>query len=229
MPIWFSSLYWFLAFLYIGIAGSVEIAVGAVMKILPLLLLLAWFCGGKFGKSKKSSDSAVQQNSQDKSAGTVIVALGFSLIGDVILAVDGKNGFVFGLGAFLLSHIAYIVALSPFQRLTGPSLGFLLTGYAGFAAVVLWLMAANLGAMLLPVCVYIAVISFMSLSTWHSVRRNLWLIGGSLLFISSDATIGLSRFYAPISYSGEFIMLTYYAAQFCLLRGFRQQPLSAGA
>lgn len=229
MPIWISVSYCLLACLYIWVAGSVEIAVGAVMKILPLLLLLGWFCGSKFDQPLANAGESETAKHQVKSAGTVIIALGFSMLGDVILAVDGKNWFVFGLGAFLLSHIAYIAALKPFQRLPAAKLVLLLACYAGFAAVVLGLMAANLGSMLLPVSVYIAVILLMSLSTWHSKGSNPWLVVGGLLFICSDAAIGLNRFYTAIPFSGVFIMLTYYAAQYSLLRGFKlmRRPMTA--
>ena len=221
MPFWISLLYCLLATLYMVLAGRVEIALAAVLKILPLLVLLAWFCRRFTDKPVGTSDISAAEVSSDISSSIVIVALGLSMLGDVILAVDGKNWFVYGLAAFLLSHIAYILALRPLQRVAKAKLGILLAGYILFAAGVLTLMAPNLGIMLLPVGLYISVILLMSLSTWHSKASNPWLIVGGLLFICSDALIGLNKFFTPIPYSGVFIMLTYYAAQYALLRGFK--------
>lgn len=221
MPIWISLLYCVLATIYLWLGASVEFAFSAVMKILPLLVLLAWFCGHRPFQVSKAGVDVGRITATDPRLNVVIVALGLSMLGDVILAVDGKNWFVYGLGAFLLSHIAYILALRPFQRLKTPKLLMLLVGYLVFATLVLSLMAANLGAMLVPVSLYIAVILLMSLSTWHSKASNGWLVVGGLLFICSDATIGLNKFYTAIPYSGLFIMLTYYAAQYSLLRGFK--------
>ena len=43
-------------------------------------------------------------------APTVVVALVLSLVGDVLLMLPGAHWFVFGLGAFLVAHLAYVVA-----------------------------------------------------------------------------------------------------------------------
>src|SRR5262245_54513038 len=49
--------------------------------------------------------------SSNAARGCFVVALVFSLAGDVFLMLKREDFFVFGLGAFLAGHVAYIVGL----------------------------------------------------------------------------------------------------------------------
>lgn len=191
-----------LAVAYLWLSQQGEFPLSFLVKILPLLLLTGW---------------ALRQAQPQK---WLLAALAFSMLGDVLLAWDGERLFVFGLAAFLLGHLSYLMNLRPFARFYP----LLLLPYLAFATLVLSLMWPQLGAMALPVCVYIAVILSMSFGTWCSGRANPWLIAGAVLFIVSDSLIGLNKFYQAIPYAGSWIMLTYYAAQFALVRGFLQAP-----
>jgi len=202
MTITIPFCYCLLALAYIWLSRFEEFPLSFLLKILPLLLLSGWLI-----KSRATQP-------------WLLAALAFSMLGDVLLAWDGERLFVFGLAAFLLGHLSYLMNLRPFTRFY-PAL---LLPYLGFAAVVLSLMWPQLGAMALPVCIYIAVILSMSFGTWCSGRANPWLIAGGLFFIASDSLIGLNKFYQAIPYAGSWIMLTYYAAQFALVRGFLQAP-----
>src|SRR5258708_28856065 len=42
-----------------------------------------------------------------------LVGFVFSLLGDIFLMLPSSRGFIFGLGAFLLAHLCYIVGLNP--------------------------------------------------------------------------------------------------------------------
>lgn len=201
---WIAGLFSLLALGYIGLSQQGEFAGSALVKILPLLLLAAvvgrqWF----------------QLTPHHHSRSWWLFGLGFGMVGDVLLAIDGKNLFVFGLGAFLVGHIGYLLALRPFA-------GFdkrLLLPYALYAFGVIQLMWPQLGALALPVMIYISVILVMSLATWASEHTNRSLQIGGLLFIASDSLIGLNKFWQPMPFAGELIMLTYYAAQWLLAQG----------
>ncbi len=221
-----SLIYLGFAFFYLTFAEQFSVEFQALFKILPLLWLLAVYLGLiQFAKVVQSAEKQSTEVSKNRQSRVVFIALSLSMVGDVILALDGKNWFVYGLAAFLLSHLAYIIALMPLKRLSFMRTFGLVLCYLLLAYSILRLMAPNLGPMLIPVCFYITVILLMSLTTWHSQLSNAWLISGGLLFISSDAAIGISRFYQAFAGQGEFIMITYYAAQFALLRGFAQQRL----
>ncbi|NVK24800.1 MAG: lysoplasmalogenase [Gammaproteobacteria bacterium] len=171
-----------------------------LVKILPLLLLLG---------------TVIRSSSTDWKL-AIICALVFSMAGDVFLAVDRQKLFVFGLGAFLLGHLSYIKALWPIKQFKVlPLFGFIV-----FAVTMFYLMQANLGSLMVPVVCYLIVISCMALMTFYSQLTNPWLMLGGLSFVTSDALIGLDKFYMDIPHAGLLIMLTYYLAQFSLVKGF---------
>ena len=58
-----------------------------------------------------SSASALSLDvAQPSVRAAVVVALVLSLVGDVALMLPGEHWFVFGLAAFLVAHLAYVVA-----------------------------------------------------------------------------------------------------------------------
>ncbi len=207
MPLLLNMLYVALAAAYLWLDAGGDIPLHFLLKILPLLLLSGWVL----------RVAPVRQHLP------LLAALAFSMLGDVLLALDGQRLFVFGLGAFLLAHLWYLLAMRPFAG----HRPLLLLPYALFAAGVLTLMWPGLGAMAVPVLGYISVILSMSYGTWCSSRRNAWLIGGGLLFIGSDCLIGLNRFWQPLPGAGLWIMLSYYAAQYALVRGLLTQQAAA--
>lgn len=203
MPLQLTAVFLGLSGLYLWLDAQGAFPLNFLLKILPLLLLSGW----------------VLRTAPVRQQLALLAALAFSMLGDVLLALDGQRLFVFGLGAFLLAHLCYLLAMRPF---TGHK-PLLLLPYALFAAGVLTLMWPKLGGMAVPVLAYISVILSMSYGTWCSSKRNVWLIGGGLLFISSDCLIGLNRFWQPLPGAGLLIMLSYYAAQYALVRGLLLQ------
>lgn len=215
MPTWLPWIYSLCAALYIGLAASGEFTGSFLVKIVPLLLLASqlWLL-------------ARREPVVPVSWRWLAFGLSFGMLGDVLLAWDGQRLFVFGLAAFLVGHLGYIKALSPFYSLRP----WLLLPYAGFAAVVLSLMWPQLGALAVPVLVYIGVILAMSLATWHANPSNWALKLGGLCFILSDSLIGLNKFWQPIAGAGSAIMLTYYVAQYLIVTGLlARKPLPRSA
>jgi uncharacterized membrane protein YhhN len=146
-----------------------------------------------------------------------VVALVCSLAGDVFLMLP-RDRFVFGLAAFLLAHLAYVVGMvvdgvDAMRLLAGVVLvavGILVLGTqivrAAYAA------EADLA---IPVTVYIGVISAMVVAAVGTGRPL--AIGGALLFYSSDALIGWSRFVREYSWARVVIMVTYHLGQLGLV------------
>lgn len=202
----FSLLFSGLALAYILRTHQGELPFGYLLKVLPLLLLL-----GYVAWHWRSLISVASQRSYK----WWLFGLSFGMVGDVLLAIDGQQLFVFGLAAFLVGHLGYLQALRPFSQTHKR----LLVPYGAYATAVIWLMWPQLGAMAAPVLVYISVILAMSLATWVSVHSNRLLQYGGLLFIASDSLIGLNKFWQPIPHAGSLIMLTYYAAQWLIAFG----------
>ena len=143
-----------------------------------------------------------------------VVALVLSLAGDVFLMLP-KDLFVFGLGSFLLGHIAYIVGM----HVDGvDGLRFLI------GIVIVMALLAVIGTRVLrgvragpdpglagPVVAYMCVISAMVASA-IGVGQVMMVIGAALFYVS-DALIAWNRFVAETRHSGVAIMVTYHLAQ----------------
>ena len=124
------------------------------------------------------------------------VALAFSALGDAFLANKGDRNFLFGLGAFLLAHLAY-------TGLFVTSLDFgsgLNENYRLVAAGVLVLIAVfvmrnlwpHLGAMRIPVILYVCAIMAMGIAASGLVQ--LLVIIGALMFMLSDIILSHELF-----------------------------------
>jgi uncharacterized membrane protein YhhN len=140
-----------------------------------------------------------------------VIALVLSLAGDIFLMLPGDL-FVFGLGAFLVGHLAYTVGLN------------LHTDGDWLFAIPVVIIAAALATRLLrgikrsgeeallgPVVAYVVVIGAMVISAVAS--GNALAAVGALLFMGSDALIGETRFVRPHRGAGVAIMVTYHLGQ----------------
>lgn len=171
-----------------------------LVKPMPVLALLGWLHDAPPGEYRR----------------WISLGLMFSLVGDVLLAWPGDL-FVFGLGAFLLAHLAYLKAyLSDCRRPALLPLALAL----GIGAVLLGILVSNgLGPLLLPVIVYGLAISAM---LWRALarlgtdvpRRSAWLAAaGALAFVFSDSLIGINRFVAPFHAAPYLIIVSYWLGQ----------------
>lgn len=160
----------------------------------------------------------------------LLLALTFSWIGDVILmfADNGELYFIFGLVAFLLSHLVYIFLFSkqlPTKNNTNKTILWI-----GIAAILIYLalmlatLLPSLGDLKIPVVVYALVISTMlffafkgSLS-WLKPAKN-YILLGAIIFVSSDSILAFDKFYSPIPMNNFLIMATYLVAQYLIVAG----------
>ncbi|WP_177431406.1 lysoplasmalogenase [Pseudomonas sp. MPR-ANC1] len=171
-----------------------------LVKPLPVLALLGWL-----------HDAPPSDYRRWISLGLI-----FSLLGDVLLAWPGDL-FVFGLGAFLVAHLAYLKAyLSDCKRLA--LLPLVLAVVVG-AALLGILISNGLGPLLVPVIVYGTAISAMlwralaRLGTDVPKRSALLAAGGALAFVFSDSVIGIDRFVSPFQAAPYVIILSYWLGQ----------------
>ena len=143
----------------------------------------------------------------------LVIGLVLSMIGDVCLMLP-QDAFLAGLGAFLIAHIFYVIALLAL----GISVGSFLIGVA-----LMFLVALVVGrkivhgaasvdkAMAGPVAAYIAVISVMVASAIGTGR--FFAIVGALLFATSDSVLGWTRFLNDFPRSRMIVMVTYHLGQ----------------
>jgi uncharacterized membrane protein YhhN len=157
----------------------------------------------------------------------VMLALIFSWAGDVMLMFESTNSnfFIFGLVAFLIAHIFYILFYENVIRKER-----LRKNYWWFLPVIIYyialiyILSPNLGDMKLPVRIYGIVISYMLIQALQIGRiKNIWaatlMIAGAVLFITSDSILAINKFYESFEYAGIAIMLTYGIAQLLITLG----------
>lgn len=171
-----------------------------LVKPMPVLALLGWL-----------HDAPPSEYRRWISLGLI-----FSLVGDVLLAWPGDL-FVFGLGAFLLAHLAYLKAyLSDCRR---PALLSLALAFGLGTTLLGILISSGLGPLLVPVIVYGLAISAM---LWRALarlgtevpERSAWLAAaGALAFVFSDSVIGINRFVAPFHAAPYLIIISYWLGQ----------------
>lgn len=189
-------------FLYARLSGLNEL--GLLSKGIPVIALLLWLRTAPGGVYRR----------------WISLGLVASLAGDILLDWPADL-FVFGLGAFLLAHLAYLRAY--FSDCKHPAwlalLLALVTGGAMFAI----LASADLGPLLIPVACYALAISAM---LWRALARlgqpglpststRLAAVGAAL-FVLSDSLIGINRFVAPFEAAPLAIMLSYWLGQWAI-------------
>jgi uncharacterized membrane protein YhhN len=148
----------------------------------------------------------------------VIAGLACSLGGDVFLMLP-QDRFPAGLVAFLLAHLAYLVAFSYGNPVAARQLVWLLP-FVAFAAAVVANRWAAVGSLKVPVLVYAAVICTMA---WRAAMRGqtpviprqtyVCALLGACLFLVSDAIVLLRRFGRPFPAAQSLELSTYWAAQ----------------
>lgn len=146
-----------------------------------------------------------------------VVALAFSLVGDVMLMLPGDR-FIPGVAAFFVAHVAYIVGF----RVVGGSTAGLAIGTALLivfvATIGMRILAAVREAdpkLVTPVSAYIAVISVMVASA--VATRDPLAIVGAIVFMASDTLIAWNRFVQKATWAPVAIMVSYHVGQAALV------------
>jgi uncharacterized membrane protein YhhN len=158
----------------------------------------------------------------------ITIGLLFSLLGDILL-LRPEHFFLLGLSAFLLTHVAYLVAFTRDTHFPArPSVWIL---YLLFAALCNFLLFSRLPAALrFPVAVYsIFLLSMAAQAMGRSLllRTSLARLAalGALLFVLSDALLAFDRFCQPLQLAPLLILVPYYAAQWLIASSTDVPPL----
>ena len=159
----------------------------------------------------------------------MLLALSFSLIGDVLIIFDdiSNNYFLAGLISFLLAHIMYIIVFLEKRNNSIKPIAYI-TILLIYAFGLFYLLKDGLEDMLIPVIIYVIAILTMAITAslrkenGSSLSYNLVLVG-ALLFVISDSFIALNKFYITITNEHLIIMSTYALAQYCIVMGILKQ------
>lgn len=185
------------SFYYIFFIETILDSLILLFKLIPmvLIIILAFITPAKYATAYKT---------------LIIIALIFCAFGDYTL-----QWFIIGLSCFLIGHVFYIRAFLT-TNVKKPPLWIRLLLLIYGVSMMIWigttLLDANQFFLAVAVCAYIIIILTMG---WTSFRTGCnYASIGAILFIISDSILAINKFIAPIEYSHQFIMLTYYAAQF---------------
>jgi uncharacterized membrane protein YhhN len=152
----------------------------------------------------------------------LLIGLIFCLVGDVCLALPQKKAFMGGLVAFLVGHVFYIFA---FLSLT-PIILWVSTGvfiiFVMSACIFSWL-RPHLRSMLIPVLLYILVITAMESGAWtvfwkssFQISGRALILVGSFCFYFSDVFVARNKFIKEVYRNRLLGLPIYYAGQFML-------------
>lgn len=210
-----------------AIAASVATAIAAGLGVLPaawlfvakplttvLLIGLAWPRGLDAPTARRF----------------VLIGLMLSLAGDVALLWPAE-GFLPGLVAFLLAHLAYIAAFCTRARWFARRAPF--AAYAAVAGAILLLLWPGVPAPLrVPVLLYVLCLASMAAqaaTVWLAARGTAdealarsAAIGGAL-FVASDALLATNKFAGPLPLAPLWVLSTYWAAQWFIVGSLRER------
>lgn len=154
-----------------------------------------------------------------------LLALGFSLLGDILLMFVAKSEhyFTLGLVAFLTAHIMYVLTFLKDRNKGKSPYGFIALLLV-YAACLFNFLKDGLGEMLIPVIIYMIIILTMATSAFlRKGNVNMLSYGlvflGAIFFMASDSILALNKFYKPLPWSNISIMVTYAMAQYLIVIG----------
>jgi uncharacterized membrane protein YhhN len=146
----------------------------------------------------------------------ITIGLLFSLAGDLALLQPDRY-FLPGLAAFLLTHVAYLVAFTRDVKFPARFSIWLL--YLGVIAAIYVFLLVNFPAGLkLPIACYSVLLASMAAQaagrslTLKTTSARLAAIGGLLLMLS-DTLLTFDRFHAPLTGAPALILTPYYLGQ----------------
>ncbi|SEO75366.1 Uncharacterized membrane protein YhhN [Actinacidiphila rubida] len=159
----------------------------------------------------------------------LLAALACGWAGDVLLEIGGTAAFLLGMGCFAAGHVCYLRLFAA----RGAFRGSRATRVRCAAYAVVWVALITAlwpgldAGMRIPVAGYSLLLTAMAAGAFGLGRPG---AAGGLLFLLSDGLIaaGLAGWPRPPAHD-LWIMLTYAAAQFCLVRAVQATPERAAA
>ncbi len=211
------NLYFIVGLLYI--VGDTTQNLSLIYGTKPLLMLLL---GTYFWRQTQQARNPKMR---------ILIALGllFSFFGDVFLmfARTEEDLFILGIAGFLVAQVSYTLAFARFK----PSLSGLFARnklaalpFLGYWLLMLMALVPVLpSGLLLPIVIYSFFITLMALSALNLMTRippsvSYPLLLGVCLFLLSDSLIAINKFRMEIPLGGFWIMTTYIAAQWLIVR-----------
>ena len=142
--------------------------------------------------------------------------IALSVVGDIALLSSSEGAFLVGLAAFLLAHLAYVVA---FARVAvwSPHVAIVAVATLTVTAFVLRAIAPGTARLRAPTIAYGIVISAMVIAASATLGGPLpgapLAAAGATFFYASDTSLALNRFRRPIPHAAFFTLGLYWIGQ----------------
>lgn len=181
--------------------------------------------------TKTASTALLSLLAYQRAASPLLVgALALGSLGDAFLAWDGDANFLRGLASFLVAHILYFALLA--QSGGGRELLLSETWRVAAATFFLVILTPTMGAILVPrvakelrvpILVYSGVIALMVVAALTT--ENEMVIGGAVLFATSDAILAVEKFVVGAesghsAWMRHAVWVLYYSGQLLIALGF---------
>jgi uncharacterized membrane protein YhhN len=160
----------------------------------------------------------------------ILIGLVLSLAGDMFLAWSADLAFLLGLGAFLLAHIAYIVAFGA-HGVAGRWMAISAVFIAAFGFWVAgWLLPSTPDELVVPVTAYIVVINVMVIAAFgtRGVGGHWLIVAGAVMFLLSDLSVAAQRLLQTESATYVWGLPLYYSGQVCLALSVGKKTTTRG-
>ena len=198
------------ALVYLASIAFLPYSLAFAVKALPIVVLMALAVSQLSGHLKHF----------------MLAALMASAAGDVFLALSFPHSFIFGLSAFLIAHVFYVVIFIKFPGTSKVTVfrKALAVGVVVFASLMAVYLLPKTNQLLVPVSVYLTVIAIMGIC---ALLRGIhqWTVVGVVSFLCSDAILAANLFASPIPFASYLVMVSYYLAQLFIVNGMVKQQL----
>lgn len=154
----------------------------------------------------------------------IILALCFCALGDISFTLDIANQFMVAVFFFLVAHCFYI-ALFAHRLFLTKTKAMVLAGLYIYALLMASFLLPHTGDLLWPVMVYMVVLCTMGTTALLSSTLNACARWGAMIFIISDSILAIQKFVWPEALLAIPVMLTYYLAQWAIIRGLVLQAM----
>jgi uncharacterized membrane protein YhhN len=148
----------------------------------------------------------------------ILAALVLAWLGDAVLVSRRRDAFLAGLGAFLLAHLCFALAVVVEAFPLAPFLVALAPALASGIPVLRWLWPHLRAADRGPVAAYVAAILVMcAAAAGYGAATGHWrVLPGAVMFAASDIAVARDRFVAKGFRNKVWGLPAYYVAQLLL-------------
>ena len=150
------------------------------------------------------------------------IALLFSAIGDICLALSFEHQFQAGLGAFACAQLSYFVFFikeASWTKHKRTAISLIAIVFIAVGSVIV----PSTGELMWLVLFYTSTLMLMTCSAVLWSRSSYLPIVGAGVFVLSDSLIAINKFVIPLPLESYLIMVTYYVAQCCIVLGVLSQ------